>query len=172
MGVSGCGKSTLASALAIRLGWHFVEGDALHPAANLAKMAAGQPLDDNDRQPFLHNVGKAIARHEHVGVVVACSALKRSYRDLLRSYCGDLGFVLPLLSKAELCQRLQARSNHFMPASLLDSQLAPLELPQADEAALSFDGSADHANAVAEILAWLQCSPANAEGKADSLPRG
>lgn len=165
MGVSGCGKTTLASALAAALRWHFVEGDALHPAANIAKMAAGQPLDDNDREPFLHNVGKAMAQHSAAGVVVACSALKRSYRDLLRSYCRDVHFVLPTLARAELAERLQARSGHFMPASLIDSQLAVLEIPQQDESALLVEGDAAVDAAVAEILAWLQLPIGDCDNK-------
>jgi gluconokinase len=154
MGVSGCGKSTLAAALAAALGWQFVEGDALHPSRNIARMRAGIPLDDDDRLPFLDSVAKAIAAH-HLGVVVSCSALKRSYRDYLRSSAGDMLFVLPDLDKPALLLRLANRSDHFMPASLLTSQLEALETPGADEQALVIDGAIETDAQVAEIVAVL-----------------
>jgi carbohydrate kinase (thermoresistant glucokinase family) len=139
MGVSGSGKSTLGQALAAALGWPFVEGDSLHPPANIAKMAAGTPLNDADRQPFLENVARAIvARPE--GVVVSCSALKRVYRDLIRSIAGDVTFVLPTLTREQLQARMEQRSNHFMPAALLESQLRTLEMPGADEDAIQVEG--------------------------------
>jgi gluconokinase len=142
MGVSGCGKSTLAAALATALGWQFVEGDTLHPARNIAKMRAGLPLDDEDRLPFLENVAAALAANRS-GVVVSCSALKRSYRDRLRARAGDLLFVLPEVDRAKLVARLENRGNHFMPPSLLSSQLESLESPDADEQAIVVDGGAD-----------------------------
>ncbi len=167
MGVSGCGKTSIARALAAVLECTFVEGDALHPAANIAKMAAGEPLDDSDRLPFLRNVGEALALHAAAGVVVSCSALKRSYRDLLRSYCSDLCFVLPTADRVVLQQRLLARRNHFMPVSLLDSQLAALETPQPDECAMLVAGDAPLDETIAAILAWLQSPQAGAcSGKA------
>jgi gluconokinase len=154
MGVSGCGKSTLASALAAALGWQFVEGDTLHPSRNIDKMQAGIPLDDHDRLPFLDNVAKAIAAHRS-GVVVSCSALKRSYRDYLRSSAGDVLFVLPDLDKPALLLRLANRSDHFMPASLLTSQLEALETPGADEQALVIDGAIGTNSQVAAAIAAL-----------------
>lgn len=141
MGVSGCGKSTLGRALADALGWRFVEGDMLHPPANIAKMAAGVALDDDDREPFLEAVGTALAAGRAEGVVAACSALRRAYRDRLRAAAGDIVFVLPLLDGTGLLPRLAARAGHFMPASLLDSQLATLELPDSDERAILLDGA-------------------------------
>ncbi|BFM05645.1 gluconokinase [Halioxenophilus aromaticivorans] len=140
MGVSGCGKSSLAAALAETLGWKFVEGDALHPPANIDKMARGQALTDADRAPFLANVGQAIAAAASTGVVASCSALKVAYRNQLRQHCPEIIFILPKVSQEELQRRVQARPNHFMPASLLASQLATLEPFAEHEAAISVDG--------------------------------
>jgi carbohydrate kinase (thermoresistant glucokinase family) len=140
MGVTGSGKSTLGQALARALGWQFVEGDSLHPAANLKKMAAGIPLDDQDRVPFLENVAQALAASRPHGMVVSCSALKRSYRDRIRAGDPNALFVLPLLTRAQLQGRLQGRAGHFMPASLLDSQLATLEPLRADELSIQIPG--------------------------------
>jgi len=140
MGVSGSGKSTLGSALAQTLGWRFVEGDTLHPASNIARMAAGQALNDADRQPFLQNVARALAQSRPEGIVVSCSALKRSYRNLIRTGDAQVMFVLPMLSRELLQERLRGRGGHFMPATLLDSQLAALELPQPDESAILVPG--------------------------------
>jgi gluconokinase len=140
MGVTGSGKSTLGNALAQALGWRFLEGDTLHPASNLTKMAAGVALNDADRLPFLRNIAHAIVESRPAGIVVSCSALKRSYRDQLRMSEPNLIFVLPLLSRERLLARLSRRSGHFMPSSLLDSQLATLEAPQDDELSIQIDG--------------------------------
>lgn len=156
MGVSGCGKSTLGRALADALGWRFVEGDALHPPENIAKMAAGISLDDEDRRPFLENVAAALAEHRVIGVVAACSALKRGYRDMLRTRAGELTFVLPVLKRDALLSRMTERDGHFMPASLLDSQLATLERPGSDEQAILVDGTAPVEEQVAQALAGLR----------------
>ena len=137
MGVSGAGKTTTALALASRLGAVFLDADDLHPAANVAKMAAGVALDDDDRAPWLRAVGEAVAGREHV--IVACSALKHSYRDLLRGAAPDLVFVLLAPSNDELARRLAVREGHFMPASLLRSQLATLEPLGRDEAGVTVD---------------------------------
>src|SRR5262249_31399900 len=139
-GVSGCGKSTLGRELAPALGVAFIEGDTLHPAANIAKMQAGVPLNDRDRQPFLENVADAIVASRG-GVVVSCSALKRSYRDLIRAQAGSVTFVWQKVERAELAARLKRRRGHYMPASLLDSQLAALEPPGEDERAIVVDGA-------------------------------
>lgn len=146
MGVSGAGKTTTATALASRLGAVFLDADDLHPAANVAKMAAGVALDDDDRAPWLRAVGEAVAEHEHV--VVACSALKRRYRDLLRDTAPDLIFVLLVPSDDELARRLAAREGHFMPVSLLRSQLATLEPLGPDEAGVTVDVSGAGVDAV------------------------
>jgi gluconokinase len=156
MGVAGAGKSTLGRALAAALGVSFVEGDTLHPPANVAKMAAGIPLDDADRRPFLEAVGSELARGRERGVVATCSALKRRYRDTLRAYAADALFVLPELSREALAERLATRRGHYMPASLLDSQLAILERPSEDERALVVDGTAPTERQVTAVLAALR----------------
>ena len=152
MGVSGSGKTTLGRALAARLGVPFVEGDDLHPQSNVRKMAAGQPLDDADRQPFLENVAKQLIAHGDSGVVISCSALKRSYRDLLRARAGEISFVLPQVGREELLRRLAARPGHFMPASLLDSQLATLEPPGPDEHGIAIEGSFNVSQQIEQVL--------------------
>ena len=142
MGVSGSGKSTLGKALAQRLGWRFLEGDSLHPPGNIAKMAAGIALNDTDRQPFLESVGAACAAGARTGgIVVSCSALKRRYRDLIRSWAPQVVFVLPVLTPEQLADRMAQRHDHFMPASLLQSQLATLELPEPDEGVVLVTGT-------------------------------
>lgn len=148
MGVSGSGKSRLGAALARACGVDFVEGDALHPAANIAKMSAGVPLDDADRQPWLAAVAAAMAARRDDGVVVACSALRRCYRDVLRQADPALRLLYLRVPREELARRLRERS-HFMPASLLDSQLATLEEPAADEHAVVLEGGIDLAATVA-----------------------
>ncbi|WP_406815451.1 gluconokinase [Mycobacterium sp. M23085] len=142
MGVSGSGKSTVGAALAHRLGVPFVDADTLHPAANVAKMAAGEPLDDDDRYPWLERVGEWLAAHPD-GAVVSCSALKRKYRDQLRAHCPAVKF-LHLSGSAELiANRLAARTDHFMPVTLLRSQLDTLEPLGPDEAGMTIDVSLD-----------------------------
>lgn len=131
MGVSGCGKSTVGEELAEQLGVPFMEGDKLHPQSNVDKMAAGQPLNDDDRWPWLDLVGAALHKgYEADGIVVSCSALKKTYRDRLRDACGGpLAFVYLEGSEALLTERMGARTGHFMPLSLLQTQLATLEVP-------------------------------------------
>ena len=127
MGVSGCGKTTVAAGVAERLGWTLLEGDTFHPPANVAKMASGTPLTDEDRWPWLRAIAAEASRHTNA--VIACSALKPSYRAIL------VPDVLVYLqgSKALIAERLKARKGHFMPPALLDSQFAILEPPEADE---------------------------------------
>lgn len=138
MGVSGCGKSSLGRLLAARLGAAFLEGDDFHPAANVAKMSAGVPLDDADRWPWLARLAGAVRQRRRDGAAVAaCSSLKRSYRDRLRTLIAEpVCFVCLNPPRSVLEQRLRARPGHFMPPSLLDSQLRTLELPGPDEVAL------------------------------------
>lgn len=138
MGVSGSGKSTVGVALAQRLGVPFVDADTLHPPANIAKMAAGEPLDDDDRRPWLDMVGEWLAGHRDGGVV-SCSALKRKYRDQLRVHCPQVEFLHLAGSSALIGGRLAARTGHFMPAALLRSQFAALEPLGADEAGATID---------------------------------
>lgn len=141
MGVSGCGKSTVGRALADRLGVNFVEGDALHSERNVAKMAAGIPLTDIDRHGWLQAVAEQISNPTAAanGVVAACSALKRGYRDLLRAGAPDLHFVFLHGAPELLARRMAARPGHYMPPSLLQSQLDTLEPPQPDERAIALD---------------------------------
>jgi gluconokinase len=158
MGVSGSGKSTLASVLAERLACPFLEGDAFHSEANVAKMRGGEPLTDADRWPWLDRLGGAIgaaARSEDVAVA-ACSALKRIYRDRLRDAAGvPTRFILLEAGREELARRLNSRSDHYMPASLLDSQLGLLEYPDADESALTLDGMLAPSELAGRVLEWL-----------------
>lgn len=135
MGVSGSGKTTVGMALAAALGMRFVDADDLHPAANVEKMTAGIPLTDTDRWPWLDAVGAELARGD---VVVACSALRRSYRDRLRSAAPELALVFLHGERELLAERMQ-RPGHFMPVTLLDSQLETLEPPTFDERPLAFD---------------------------------
>ncbi len=141
MGVAGSGKTSVGHLLAQALQCHYVEGDSLHPARNVEKMASGQPLNDEDRWPWLIAVTQhlRLARHAQMSLVLACSALKREYRDLLRDGDRDLKLVFLHGDKALLAQRLGQRQGHYMPASLLDSQLDTLQAPQADEKPLCFD---------------------------------
>ncbi len=157
MGVSGCGKSTVGQALADALGWDFREGDALHPQANIDKMHAGIPLNDDDRWPWLDRIAAWIGSEQacHRQGVVSCSALKRRYRDRLRRVDEDVGFVYIQVSRLEL-QRRTRRRHHFMPASLLDSQLETLEEPTPDEDALTVSGEATLAATIAEVGEWLE----------------
>jgi carbohydrate kinase (thermoresistant glucokinase family) len=149
MGVSGSGKTTVGAALADALGLPFVDGDALHPAANVAKMAAGIPLDDADRAPWLDAVGAVLAAGP---VVVACSALRRVYRDRLRAAAPGLLLVFLDGSREVLAARMAARPGHFMPASLLDSQLATLERPDLDEHPVTVDIAAPVPEIVASLM--------------------
>ncbi len=139
MGVAGCGKSTLGEALASELVAVFRDGDAFHPPANVAKMHAGQPLDDDDRRPWLANIGAWLAEQSGQGAVVACSALKRDYRDQLRSAAPSTFFVHLAGPRDEAARRVAERPDHFMPASLVDSQYATLEPLDADEAGATLD---------------------------------
>jgi gluconokinase len=143
MGVSGVGKSTLAKALAKRLGWVFKEGDDLHPAANIAKMKAGHPLDDADRWPWLDAIGAWIDARlgEGQSGVITCSALKRAYRDRLDTGRPQVTFVFMKLDEQAVAERIAGRKGHFMPPSLLASQFADLEPPAPDEPVIVVDSA-------------------------------
>lgn len=137
MGVSGCGKSSIGAAFAVAIGGLFIDGDDLHPAANVAKMASGQPLGDADRAPWLIKIGQALQICTGP-VVIGCSALKRRYRDVIRAEAGQpVMFVHLAGTQSVLLSRMAARTGHFMPPSLLESQLAALEPPGSDEAAVT-----------------------------------
>ena len=155
MGVSGSGKTTIGSRFARALGVDYLEGDELHPASNVQKMAAGIPLTDADREPWLRLIAGRLreARDAHAGLVVASSALKREYRDLLRS-AGDANvrFIFLRGTKPLIADRLAARHGHFMPAALLDSQFAALEEPSPDEHAWVYDAGMAPERIVADLL--------------------
>jgi carbohydrate kinase (thermoresistant glucokinase family) len=141
MGVAGSGKTTVATLLARSLGWPFEEGDALHPQSNIEKMAAGHPLTDADRRPWLEKVTEWVEARLDAGEngLIACSALKKSYRDVIDRRGSGVLFVYLAGSKETIAARLATRHGHFMPPSLLDSQLADLEEPGPDEPAMRFD---------------------------------
>jgi gluconokinase len=153
MGVSGTGKTTLATLLAQALGWPSAEGDDFHSAANKAKMHSGHPLTDADRLPWLQEIAAWIHGREVAGSggIITCSALKRSYRDILRTGNADVRFVCLVGSRELLHKRLDERQGHFMPAALLDSQLATLEPLGPDEPGVTIDvgGTPDQIKAAA-----------------------
>ncbi|MBO0774832.1 MAG: gluconokinase [Actinobacteria bacterium] len=156
-GVSGSGKSTIGTLLAARLHWVFEDGDLLHPAANVAKMRAGIPLTDEDRWPWLRALGDwmdaRIATHE--SAVVACSALKRTYRDLLRRGRPQVRLVFLAADREAVAARLAARHGHFFGASLLDSQFTALEVPGPEEGILAVTAVEPPAEVVTEIISGL-----------------
>lgn len=158
MGVSGCGKSTVAEGLAAALDWPFAEADQVHPPANIAAMRAGRPLTDDDRRPWLAELASWIATQEEAGrsSVMACSALRRAHRDVLRSGAPDVVFVHLAGPTDVIGSRVAARTGHFMPASLLDSQLATLEPLAADERGVVLDVRADPDVLVEQALARLR----------------
>jgi gluconokinase len=157
MGVSGSGKTTVAQGLAARLGWAFQEGDELHPAANVAKMAGGEPLTDDDRWPWLRAVGAWMDARLAAGEsgVLTCSALHRSYRDFLTAGRPAVRFCHVAVDAALLRDRLEHRSGHYMPASLLPSQLAALEPLQPGEPGVTVSGSGSPTAVVDEALRRL-----------------
>ena len=151
MGVSGCGKSSVGAALGERLGIPYRDGDDLHPAENVEKMSAGIPLSDADRWPWLDRVARVL--HDDAPVIVGCSALRRAYRDRIRSAAGGaVRFVHLTGSREVIATRMAARTGHYMPATLLDSQFATLEPPAPDEA-LTLDIAAPMGALVDAILA-------------------
>ncbi|WP_229519076.1 gluconokinase [Massilia rhizosphaerae] len=155
MGVCGCGKSTIAAALAQALGARFVEGDAYHPAANVVKMSAGVPLTDDDRAEWLKTLAGEIAaaRERGAGIVVSCSALKQRYRDLLRQADPNLRFAHLTGPRNTIAARMQTRIGHYMPITLLDSQLRDLEPLQPGEAGITLDITRPPETLVASIIA-------------------
>ena len=157
MGVSGAGKSTTGEALARHLGWPFIEGDAFHPAANVEKMHAGIPLNDADRDPWLHALAQELGRFEARGQssVMGCSSLKRAYRDILRSGAPRVRFLMVHGSREVLVARLAGRQGHFFAPELLDSQLAALEPLQPDEDGKIIDMSLSIEDQVAQALRLL-----------------
>jgi gluconokinase len=157
MGVSGTGKTTVATGLAHRLGWVFAEGDDFHAAANVAKMHAGMPLTDDDRWPWLRRLASWIGEREAAGenAILTCSALKRAYRDVLVAGHPSVCFVHVTASTETIRRRLEHRRGHYMPASLLDSQLAALEPLQPDEPGFTLSGDGERDEVVAAVIARL-----------------
>jgi gluconokinase len=157
MGVSGSGKTTVAATLVDRLGWEFAEGDDFHPAANVEKMRAGQPLDDDDRWPWLRSLAAWIGTQEEAGrsVVVTCSALRRAYRDLLRDGHPSVWFAHVSGPQELITERVQKRQGHYMPPSLVPSQFATLEPLEDDEPGRVVPASGSPEQAVDELLADL-----------------
>ena len=158
MGVSGSGKSTIADRLAARLGWRFEDGDRFHPAANVAKMSAGQPLTDEDRWPWLQAIADEIDRLSATGqrAVVACSALKRAYRDILVHGRDDIRIVFLSGTQDVIADRLAGRKGHFMPPGLLASQFRTLQPPQPDERPISVSIDAPVEAIVDDIIRQLK----------------
>jgi gluconokinase len=156
-GVSGSGKTTVGAMLAARLGWRFADADEFHPAANIEKMRAGVPLTDDERWPWLQAIGawmdERVARDE--SAVVTCSALKRSYRDMLLRGRPQARMVFLATDREVLARRLAARHGHFFPQQLLGTQLADLELPQPDEHVVTIVPADDPADTVTSIIAVL-----------------
>ncbi|EGR97928.1 gluconokinase [Cutibacterium namnetense] len=155
MGVAGAGKTDVGSMLADRLGVDFMDGDDLHPQANIDKMTSGHPLNDKDRRPWLTNIAAWLAEHADNGAVVACSALKRIYRDQLRQVCPDLVFIHLAGDRKVVAARVEARAGHFMPASLIDSQYATLEPLAANEVGITVDFDAPREELTTKAAAWL-----------------
>ena len=161
-GVSGSGKSTIGSVLAGRLHWVFEDGDLLHPPANIAKMRAGVPLTDADRWPWLRALGEWMDERIAAGesAVVACSALKRSYRDLLRQGRPGVRLVFLAAGQEVLAARLAARHGHFFRASMLGSQFAALEPPSPAEGVLTVEAIAPPDRVAAQIISGLDLAAA------------
>lgn len=157
MGVSGTGKSTVGRALADHFGLDFIEGDDHHPEANIKKMSAGISLEDSDRWPWLAELGSILGRPDEAPVVLTCSALKRSYRDLLRRDVagGEPCFVHLAASRAVLLPRMAGRDRHFMPTMLLDSQLATLEPLGVDECGFVVDVTGPPEEVIATAIAGV-----------------
>lgn len=158
MGVSGCGKSSVGNALAIKIGKVFIDADDYHPQANIDKMASGVALTDVDRIPWLHSLAKVVSQKakNNGGVVCACSALKKRYRDILRSEIDNVVLFILLDGQKEiLSNRLMRRSNHYMPPSLLESQLSVLEKPSDDEFSINVSIEKSIEKIVKEIVSTL-----------------
>lgn len=152
MGVSGCGKSSVGAALSVTCGMEFIDGDDLHPNANIKKMSRGAPLTDEDRGPWLKQVGRVLARSTGP-VVIGCSALKKTYRDIIRAEVPEPVHFMHLDAPRDvLVKRVLGRENHFMPTSLLDSQFAALERLSRDE----WGGQIDIAQSYSQVIAHAE----------------
>jgi gluconokinase len=155
MGVAGSGKSSVGAALGSAIGAPYIDGDDLHSAENIARMSAGIALTDDDRWPWLTKIGETLAGHPGT-ILVGCSALRRTYRDLIRNTAGaPVTFIHCAGSRALIAERMAKRPGHFMPTSLLDSQFAALEAPGTDEIAITLDISTPLLDLVARIMTQL-----------------
>jgi gluconokinase len=165
MGVSGSGKSTIADKLAERLRWSYEDGDKFHPASNVAKMSAGHPLTDEDRWPWLQAIADEIDRVCRAGqrAVIACSALKRAYRDILVHGRSDVRIIYLKGTQELIARRLATRKNHFMPPGLLDSQFRTLEPPDTRENPVTVSIDAPVDAIVDAIIRGLRLSPAESD---------
>ena len=155
MGVSGSGKTTVGEALSPLVGLEYRDGDDMHPQANIDKMAAGIPLNDADREPWLKQIGQWLGERPE-GAMVGCSALKRKYRDLIREYCPAVVFVHVHGDFDVLHERMQHRPGHFMPASLLQSQFDTLEPLEDDETGRVFDVTRPASEIAGDAAAWIK----------------
>ena len=159
MGVSGCGKTTAGEALGARLGLRYRDADGFHPQANIDKMKAGHPLTDDDRWPWLDAMGAWLAAHADSGAIVSCSALRRTYRDRFRAAVPTVAFWHLAGPETIVRTRLEARHDHFMPASLLVSQYATLEPLEPDERGVTVDLDQPVQTLVDEFVGWLDRQP-------------
>lgn len=157
MGVSGCGKSSVGAAIVGRSGGRLIEGDSFHPEANIAKMSAGTPLDDQDRAGWLLRLGEEMRACIESGQrpILTCSALKLKYRETLRNAVPGLGFVFLELTREEAANRVAHRPGHFMPASLIDSQFATLEPPTGEALTLPLDATVPIVELAQQVENWL-----------------
>lgn len=155
MGVSGSGKTTTGELLGELLDLPYADGDDLHPQSNIDKMGAGQPLNDEDRWPWLELIGRWLSEHPDGGII-GCSALKRSYRDLIRKFAPEVRFIHVHGSREILWERMSHREGHFMPPELLDSQFATLEKLDPAEPGAIFDVSLPPEEIVRQAAAWLR----------------
>ncbi|HET7792204.1 MAG TPA: gluconokinase [Rhizobacter sp.] len=162
MGVAGCGKSSTAQAVSEKMGWTLIEGDDFHAEASKEKMRQGVPLADTDRAVWLATLGRMLAAHQRQGqpAALTCSALKRSYRDLLRAHCPGLRFVFLEIDKPHALERVAARSaSHLFPPSLVDSQFATLEPPRGELGVLCIDALLPREVLAQRVADWLRTTP-------------
>jgi gluconokinase len=174
MGVSGCGKSSVGAAIVEHSGGRLIEGDAFHPPANIEKMSAGIPLNDDDRAGWLQRLGEEMATWVAKGErpVLTCSALRRRYRDTLRQAVPELGFVFLDLTREEAAYRVSHRPGHFMPASLIDSQFATLESPVGEAFTLAVDAAEPIEQLALRVDGWLRENGAADLSQAERVTAG